>query len=324
MTLRGVRRLSELPGRAEAAFTDVRNLRRLRTAARSGSRGIVEAPLVFLLAVLTIASGFLLLETYGLIVFNARSVLAAHASDLSLVAFLEPEAGQTSQRQHLAQHFGALDEVYGVAFVSPETALQRLRSDLGAEADVLEGLGHNPLPASFELTLSPGVRESGAVQDLVSKLSALPGVEEVQYGAAWLESYNRLLASVQWLGVGFGIVLVLVLGVIVAGTVRLAVYSRSDEIAIQRLVGAGGFYVRLPFYLEGALQGLLGAGLALLLLAGFYRLGLPFLGEALERVFGLSQLSFYTGAQVGALLFAGAAIGFGAAFLSLLQLDEAP
>lgn len=324
MTSRSVRRLSELPARAEALLTDVRNLRRVRTAIGSGLRGIIAAPLVFLLSVLTISSGFLLLETYGLIVSNARAVLASHASDLSLVAFLQAGSGQPADRHQLALQLDALDGIQAVAFVSPESAMQRLQRDLGEQADVLDGLSRNPLPASFELTLAAGVRDPDAVAALVSKLEGLPGVEDVQYGAAWLESYTRLLRSVQWLGLGFGLILVTVLGVIVAGTVRLAVFSRSDEIAIQRLVGAGGFYVRMPFLLEGALQGLLGAGVALLFLGAFFQLGLPWLGDAVERVMGLNQLVFFSWPQVGALLLGGSALGFGAAFLSLLRLDEAP
>ena len=157
---------------------------------------------------------------------------------------------------------------------------------------------------------------------MAAKLRRIDGLADVRYGEAWIESYARILRALEWIGAGLGVALLLVLGVIVAGTVRLAVYSRADEIQIQRLVGAGGFLVRLPFLLEGALQGALGAGLALSLLYALFGLGLPLVGEALQLVLGVARPAFLDGvAQVG-LVGLGATLGLGSAVLSLLRLDD--
>ncbi len=115
----------------------------------------------------------------------------------------------------------------------------------------------------------------------------------------------------------------LVLGVIVSGTVRLAVQARADEIQIQRLVGAGGFFVRLPFYLEAGLQGALGAGLALAALYALFRLGLPLVGETLPLLLGAQPVFFGPLALSGLVVFA-VALGVAAAVLSLAWLEEEP
>jgi len=64
--------------------------------------------------------------------------------------------------------------------------------------------------------------------------------------------------------VGLGLALVLGLSavILIANTIRMAIYARRDEVAIMKLVGAGNWFVRVPFLLEGLIEGMLGAGLA--------------------------------------------------------------
>jgi cell division transport system permease protein len=113
-----------------------------------------------------------------------------------------------------------------------------------------------------------------------------------------------------------------VLFAIASATIRLAVHARADEIQIQRLVGAGASFIRLPFYLEGALQGGLAAGVALALLYGLYRLGLPLLREPLAYLLGQSQPSFFGAGAIVGLAALGVALGLGGAALSLVRLEE--
>ena len=303
-------------------LAEVRDLRRLRTAVRSGLRGVTYAPLVFGLSVTTMAAGLLLLSAYLLVVQNVRAVVTSYAADLSLVAFLPADA-EPAAIAGLRSALEGLEDVEGVHFVSSESALARLRSDLGADGGVLDGLSRNPLPASLEIRLRPEARTPERLRDLAVRAGSLRGVDEVRYGEAWVESYARLLGALQWLGLGLGACIVLVLGVIVSGTVRLAVHARADEIQIQRLVGAGAFFVRLPFYLEAGLQGALGAGVALVAVYGLFRLGLPLIGESVPLLQGAQPVFFGPLVLSGLVVFA-MALGVAAAVLSLAWLEEEP
>jgi cell division transport system permease protein len=94
-------------------------------------------------------------------------------------------------------------------------------------------------------------------------LSKLPDVVDVEYGREWLDKLEEFGRGLRAAGAS---ATVLVLGaaiLVVANTIRLAVYARRDEIEIMKLVGASDGYVRLPFLLEGVLQGVAGALLAL-------------------------------------------------------------
>ncbi|MCP4004437.1 MAG: hypothetical protein GY725_09605 [bacterium] len=302
---------------------DARTARRLSVALRSGLRGTRETPFVFLVSVATMAGGLLVLAGYLLIVQNMRGVLERFGEDLRIVAFLVP--GETPDKDAVAAFgdgFRALEGVARVQYISPDKALGRLRSELGEDAAILEDLDHNPLPGSFELVLADDMRSPENARRVAASAGATQGIDEVRYGEDWVAGYARTVRVAEWLGLGLGLVLLMILSSIVAGTVRLAVHTRSDEIQVQRLVGARGFFVRLPFYLEGALQGASAAALALLALYGLFVLGLPLLGAPLEFLLGDRPVEFFDlGGSMGLLLL-GTGMGLGGAVLSLTRLDE--
>lgn len=302
---------------------DSRGARRLGSAARAGLRGMRRAPLVFALSVGTMSAGLCVLGAYLLVLQNMRAVLDSFGEELRVIAYLEP--GVEPAPDALSRLARALERTPGVAglrWVAPAAALERLRRDLGPDADVLDGLETNPLPGSFEVEVAQEHRTPERLRALVGALRAQASIEDVRWGEDWVQGYARLLRAAEWLGLALGAFLAVVLFSIAASTIRLAVHARADEIQIQRLVGAGASFIRLPFYLEGALQGGLAAALALALLYGLYRLGLPLLREPLAYLLGQSQPSFFgTGAIVG-LAALGVALGLGGAALSLVRLEE--
>ncbi len=302
---------------------DVRSARRLAVSVRSGLRGARERPMVFGLSVATMAAGLLVLGSYLLIAANLRGVLERVGADLRLVAFTESGAASDAAGvEALAARLRALAGVRELAWIAPDEAMARLRRDLGDDAEVLDGMARNPLPGSFELVVAPERREPAELRALAAQVRALPGIGEVRFGESWVEGYARVVRVVEWLGVGLGAFLVLVLGAIVAATVRLSLHARADEIQIQRLVGANGLFVRLPFYLEGALQGGLAALAALGLLRALYALGLPLLGDALGWLVGAQPLVFFGPGEALALFALGVGLGVGGALMSLVSLED--
>jgi cell division transport system permease protein len=111
--------------------------------------------------------------------------------------------------------------------------------------------------------------------------------------------------------------------VIVGGTLRLVVDLSAEEIQIQRLVGAGGLYVRLPFYVQGALQGATGALVSLAILYAFFRLEVPWLGTPLQFLTGGVTPSFFTPYEMGLGLLVGILLGLLGAIFWLVRLEEA-
>ena len=105
------------------------------------------------------------------------------------------------------------------------------------------------------------------------------------------------------------IVLGLAALLIVANTIRLALYARRDELEILALVGASRTFVRVPFMLEGTIQGLLGGLIALLVVFGAFELVLPQVRTGLELVVGRADLRFFSTAESIRLVLSGAGLG---------------
>ena len=126
------------------------------------------------------------------------------------------------------------------------------------------GIEGNPLPASLEIALQPGQKDAESVRAVARRTQALPVVEDVGYGNEWLDKVFllRRVAGVATavLGIAFAAVAALIIG----AAIRLAIFSRRDEIAIMKIVGATNGFISLPFVLEGLITGLIGSLLALL------------------------------------------------------------
>jgi cell division transport system permease protein len=156
------------------------------------------------------------------------------------------------------------DIVASVQYVSKADALARFKKTFSDLTSTIDGLGENPLPASFEVQLQGGA--NAAVDILVAELRQLPGVADVRYDREWLARLVAAIDGIRLVGGVLGLLLTLAAALTVANVVRLGLYARRDELDIMELVGAPRAYVQGPFVMEGTLHGGLGAVVALVAL----------------------------------------------------------
>ena len=279
----------------------------LRVLFANALRGFRQARTTSLLGVFTIAVVLVLVGSAGLLVDNMSGVLDDFGAELRLTAYLEDSVAE-SALPSLAERVSAAPGVGRVEVVTKAQALERFDRMAGG-AELLAGLDENPLPASLEIELRPEARTARSMQILREALEGLPGIAELAHGEEWVEGYARAVALVRGGAWGIGLVLGLAALLIVANTIRLAFYARRDELDILALVGASRTFVRVPFLLEGTLQGLLGGLLALLVLYGAYELLLPHLRFGLELVVGRAELHFFSWGESLRLVAGGAGLG---------------
>src|SRR5215207_705303 len=227
-----------------------------------------RAPLLSALSVTTIAFSLFTVGLFGLVAVNLRQALRGLEERVEIVAFVL--RGTPAEAIAVAtQDIVAFPEVQDVSYISEEEALQRARTELIEFRDAYRDLQVNPLPASIEIRLKDGYRDAVTVERVAQRLNGFGFIDDVRYGREWVQKldYLRNLTGLV-IGLAFAAVAVVIIGV----TIRLTILQRAREISIMRLVGATNWFIRGPFLLEGALKGLFGGLLSLVLCYAGYLL----------------------------------------------------
>ena len=270
--------------------------------------GAARRPLVTLLATGAVGVSLLLVGLVVLAAQNVSRLTQPWGQGVQMVVYLGDDATPERARA-IAEILRSVDAIERVDYVPPDAALARLEQSLGERRDLLQGVEVGYLPASLEVTLKDGVREVAEASPLVARLRATPGVEEVEFLGDWVAKVTSLIRTLRLAAAALALVVALACVYVVAGTIKLGMYARKDEIEVLKLVGATDNFVKGPLVVEGALQGALGAGVALALLFATFRLGAPALEEALAGAVGPLHLSFLPPAHAALVLAAGATLG---------------
>jgi cell division transport system permease protein len=237
----------------------------------------------------TIALALVVLGAFLIVTSNLERLGTEWSSSADMSVYLN-DAVTPAERTAIEGVLETGDIILARVYVSKADALARFRSTFADLASSMEGLGDNPLPASYEVRLRTGA--DAAVDALVAKVRQLPGIADVRYDRQWLSRLVAAVGVIRGLGFALGILLALAAALTVANVVRLALYARRDEIDIMQLVGAPQMYIRGPFVMEGTLQGGLGAVVALVALGiGFLAVRARYLAPLAEMI-NLSTVRF--------------------------------
>jgi cell division transport system permease protein len=271
-------------------------------------RDLRRAGRVAVSAVVLITLSLGALGGFWLVSSNIGRAVAKWRDQVRIVVYLkrEPSAGDAAA---LLDRVRAMPGVAGAVFIGKAEALRSLKQVLGKDAGVVDQLPSNPLPASLEVTPSISAVTPEGARDLVTRLAALPETDEVAGGGDWVERlahWQRLLATI---GLSVGAVLAVAAILTVTTATTLILHARRHETEIMRLVGASELTIRLPVLLQGMMQGLAGAVLALGTLVITHSLVAPRLEPLVNLTLGLSQIVFLTPLGVLALLGAGTLLG---------------
>jgi cell division transport system permease protein len=268
---------------------------------RRAGRVAISAIVLIMLSLGAVGS-FLLLSG------NLGKAVTAWRDRLRVVVYLKQEPS-TAGASALARRVEGMPGVGAVRYVSRAEALSALKQVLGKDAGAADSLTANPLPASLEVTPSAAGATPEGARQLIERLSALPEAEDVAGGVEWVDKLARVQRLVTLVGLGFGAVLAVAAILTVTTATTLVLHARRHETEIMRLVGAPELTIRLPLLLQGMVQGLLGAALALVALAVAHSFVAPKLEPLMTVALGLSHVDFLPPAQMVAIAAAGTILG---------------
>lgn len=271
-------------------------------------RDLRRAGRVAVSAIVLITLSLAALGGFWLVSSNLERAVAKWRERVRIIVYLkrEPPAGEAAA---LVERVQRVPGVAGVLYLSKADALASLKTVLGKDASVVAQLPSNPLPASLEITPAAAAATPEGARALVERLASLPEAEEVAGSADWVERLSQWQRLLTTIGLGIGAVLAIAAFLTVATSTTLILHARRRETEIMRLVGATEMTIRLPLLLQGMLQGLLGAVLALAALVATHRVVAPRLAPLVNLTLGLPEIAFLPPLSLAVLLLAGTVLG---------------
>ncbi|MBE0577283.1 MAG: ABC transporter permease [Desulfuromonadales bacterium] len=271
-------------------------------------RNMRQSPVLSLASVATIAVALALLAFFAIAVLNVQQLTASWGETLAIVAYLD-DVPDDKIVKGWVDDIESYPEVAKVTFVSRNAAFERFRKRLGDDADLIEGLGPEVLPASLEISFADDWRNEAAIASVVERLRKDHRFNDLQYGQGWLEKLEAFLLLLRVSGSALGGFLIFAALVIVANTIKLTLYVRQDELEAMAMVGGTSLFIKLPYLVEGALQGLLGGVTALGLSFLVFQVVLQKSLGSLLLITGIDTIHFLPPVWQGMLVVGGSLIG---------------
>ncbi|KKR51375.1 MAG: Cell division protein [Candidatus Curtissbacteria bacterium GW2011_GWA1_40_16] len=252
-------------------------------------RLIRRSPYQALAAALAMSLTFFISSIFILLIIGGQIVLNYIEQRPQVIAFFKDNATE-SQISELSSKVQATGLTTGVKYVSKEEALAIYRERNKNDPLLLESVTADFLPASIDIS----VKKASDIQNITNIVQGDPQVERVITPQNLVEQLVKWTNTIRIGGIAFVSTLLAVSFLIIIMVIGMRIALRRDEIAIMNLVGATKWYISRPFFIEGALYGVVGASIATFLVYSlllFYSPNIQnFLGPI--QVFPISPLFF--------------------------------
>jgi cell division transport system permease protein len=219
----------------------------------------------YLSTVVSVSLVLFMLGLLGLIVLHAKK-LSDYVKENIGVSIIIKEETQQQDILKLGENLKGAPYVKSSSYITKEQAAAKLQQDLGE--DFLKFLGYNPLLSSYEVRLKAEYANNDSIKILEKTFLQNAIVKEVFYQKSLVELVNENIQKIGLVILGFSTLLMLIAIALINNTIRLSIYSKRFIIKSMQLVGATQGFIRKPFLLNGLLQGLIAAFVAIFLLAG--------------------------------------------------------
>jgi cell division transport system permease protein len=215
--------------------------------------------------VISVSLVLFLLGVLGLVLINAKELADYLRESLSFSIMLDDNAKEPDIRM-LQKDLDAKPYVKSTEYISKDAAAVKMKKELGE--DFISFLGDNPLPPSIDVYLHSGYTSPDSVARIEKYVREYTFVKEVSVPESLLFLINENVKKISLFLLVISAFLFLIALTIINNTIRLSIYSRRFLIRTMQLVGATRAFIRGPFLIQSAIQGLMAALVAMSLLIG--------------------------------------------------------
>ncbi len=231
---------------------------------REGFRGVFLHGFMSFAAVCVTVACLIIMGTFSLVLYNVHVMIVDLEKENQVLVYIDEDYSE-AEAKSVGSRINLISNVHEAKFVSREQALENF---VGKQSDTtaFNGVDASILRDRYEVT----VEDNSLLEQTVAEIEKIDGVAEVSAHYEIANGFQSLQKVLNIASMVIIIVLFVVSLFIISNTVKLAMYSRSEEIAIMKMVGATNSFIRLPFVVEGFILGMLGAVIAFFLEWGLY------------------------------------------------------
>ena len=252
---------------------------------REGFRSIKTHGLMSFATVTIIMACLIIMGSVALLALNIDRLIDDLEDQNEVVAFVDDDLADEEEAKAIGNEILKVDNVSSVEFVSRAQAMENYMSKY--DKSLMEGIDETVFRHRFIIKL----HNIEMLKDTKLALEEVPGVAKVRAHQEYANTFVRIRNIVSGVSLVLMAILVFVSMFIMSNTIKLATFSRREEIAIMKMVGASNGFIRLPFVIEGLVLGILGGGLGFLAQWGLYNLVTGSLMDSLAEGF-LSPVQF--------------------------------
>ena len=262
-------------------------------------------PLMTMAAILTVAVSLSLVGGALLLKQGVTRATLQWRGGVELSIFMKPDASET-EKTAVEAELSNLPNVRTFEYVDQEESHAEFLEMFSNDPSTTEGITPADLPPSYRVVPT----EAEFVESIGSRFEERPGVFSVAYAKDTIDTLLKVTRIIQLAIYTMAGVLLISATLLILNTIQLAIFARRREIGVMKLVGATNWFIRIPFMLEGLVQGLIGGAVAAILVST----GRLFLQRNLEASsLQLIQQMLVSGREVAGtaifLVIVGAAVG---------------
>lgn len=229
---------------------------------QEGMKNLLRNKWMTVISLISVIVTLLIVGVFTLVILNVNSMTKGIEDNVEVVVYidLETSSGDIST---VREDIRNLDHVSTVDYINKDKGLENLILDLGEQGKAFETLREdNPLNDTFIVKTDL----PDQIKDVSLLIEDMDHVEKVDYGRDIVETLFKVTNGARNVGLVLIVGLVLTALLLIANTIKMTIEMRKEEIKVMRLVGATNTFIRIPFIFEGALLGLIGSVVPLIVI----------------------------------------------------------
>ena len=239
-------------------------LNRVGYLIREGFRSIFTHGFMSFASVTIIMACLIIMGSVSLLSLNIDALIKDLENQNEVVAYVDEKISDDAQIRAIGDSIRAIGNVQSAEFVSRGEAMEKFMSNY--DSDLMEGIDETVFRHRFVIHLT----DISLMAQPKAQLEAVDGISEAKAHTQYAKAFVSIRNVVTVVSLVLIVILVFVSIFIMTNTIKLATFSRREEIAIMKMVGATNSFIRMPFVIEGLVLGILGGGLGYLAEWGIY------------------------------------------------------